>query len=327
MHVLVEKYFEHQINPRSWATIDGVVFEEKHFALVEDAITLTEEILDQYSVAAIYNEQKLSVSGIKDLYGTADTVINARGITHVIDYKFGAGVEIEAIENPQLAIYGLGALEKFPNKQLIMTIVQPSARSGQKVKTWTIGDTKAFSNFWKIKFGVAIKSTEKWRHLPDNKKFVMGDHCKWCRVESVCPARINEILELFPLMEKGDTESNLEKILNSKDRIIAFLKAAEGAAIGRLQRGQRIPGWKLVKGRSLRKIINEDGFIAAAKTNYQHDESEFLQTRLRSLSTLEKLFGEEFVNRFTLKSTPKDVLVRESDGRPSIAVEKDFETI
>jgi hypothetical protein len=46
-------------------------------------------------------------------FGTGDCVIIADGTFHIVDYKHGQGVLVEAANNPQMKLYALGALELF----------------------------------------------------------------------------------------------------------------------------------------------------------------------------------------------------------------------
>lgn len=62
-------------------------------------------------------------------FGTGDCVIIAEPILDVIDFKYGKGHRVEAEDNPQMQLYGLGALEQFGDlyeiKTVRMTIFQP----------------------------------------------------------------------------------------------------------------------------------------------------------------------------------------------------------
>ena len=60
-------------------------------------------------------------------FGTADFVTLNDGVLHVIDLKYGVGVKVNAFENEQLMLYGLGAAFEFIDKvdTVSMTIVQP----------------------------------------------------------------------------------------------------------------------------------------------------------------------------------------------------------
>ena len=59
-------------------------------------------------------EQRVDFSRwVPDGFGTADCLIIADKTMHVIDFKYGLGVLVSAVGNPQMFCYALGALELF----------------------------------------------------------------------------------------------------------------------------------------------------------------------------------------------------------------------
>ena len=75
-------------------------------------------------------EQRLDYSRfVESGFGTGDCVIVADGTLHIVDYKHGKGVQVEADNNPQMMLYTLGALEIFDGiydiDTVSMTIYQP----------------------------------------------------------------------------------------------------------------------------------------------------------------------------------------------------------
>src|SRR5699024_3786871 len=59
-------------------------------------------------------EQRLDFSYyVSEGFGTGDCVIVADDVVHVIDFKYGQGVLVEAENNPQMMLYALGALNLF----------------------------------------------------------------------------------------------------------------------------------------------------------------------------------------------------------------------
>ena len=59
-------------------------------------------------------EQRLDLTCyVPDSFGTGDCLIVADHLLHVIDFKYGQGVLVEAEENPQMMLYALGALRLF----------------------------------------------------------------------------------------------------------------------------------------------------------------------------------------------------------------------
>ena len=92
-------------------------------------------------------EQRLDFSCyVPDGFGTGDCIIIADRTLHVIDFKYGQGVLVEAEHNPQMMLYALGALRIYDTlydiDEVAMTIYQPRR---ENISTWTISvaDLKA----------------------------------------------------------------------------------------------------------------------------------------------------------------------------------------
>src|SRR5690606_27222207 len=80
--------------------------------------------------AVILVEQRLDFSHLVEQgFGTGDIVIIADGVMEVIDLKYGKGIRVDADNNPQLKLYGSGALRAYELLYDIhtvrLTIVQP----------------------------------------------------------------------------------------------------------------------------------------------------------------------------------------------------------
>ena len=85
-------------------------------------------------------EQRLDFSCyVPDGFGTGDCLIVADKLLHIIDFKYGQGVLVDAEENPQMMLYALGTLRQFDHlydiAQVAMSIYQPRR---ENVSTWTI---------------------------------------------------------------------------------------------------------------------------------------------------------------------------------------------
>ena len=64
--------------------------------------------------AQLLVEVKLDFSHyVPDAFGTSDAIIIADDVMEVIDFKYGKGVKVSAVENPQMMIYALGAWDLF----------------------------------------------------------------------------------------------------------------------------------------------------------------------------------------------------------------------
>ena len=132
-------------------------------------------------------EQKVDYSDwAPDGFGTADVVILSEQSVHVIDLKFGKGIPVYALDNPQLRLYALGAWNKFkedfPNiKELKYTIHQPRLDSISSDST-TLMKLLDWANYF-----VKPKAKKAWAGSGD---FIPGEWCQWCKAKAQCRAQI-----------------------------------------------------------------------------------------------------------------------------------------
>lgn len=94
-------------------------------------------VLEQYEVAkqyaidpSIYIEQKLDFSEyIPEEFGTGDCIIVSDHLFHIIDFKYGKDVKVDATNNPQMKLYAVGALtmvgDLYDIDEVETTIFQP----------------------------------------------------------------------------------------------------------------------------------------------------------------------------------------------------------
>src|SRR5690625_3415574 len=135
-------------------------------------------------------EQRLDFSNyVPEGFGTGDCVIVADDVVHVIDFKYGQGVLVEAEDNPQMMLYALGALNLFDAIYDIdavkMTIYQPRR---ENISTFEISKTGLIDwaeNKLKQKAELAFRGDDKYKP---------GKWYRFCRASVECRARAVENL-------------------------------------------------------------------------------------------------------------------------------------
>ena len=131
-------------------------------------------------------------------FGTVDCITfdGTRDTLYIYDLKYGKK-RVKAKNNPQLAIYGLGALEVFrqfnPNlklnqfKHISMNIFQP--RISKPLSTWELS-VKKFKSTWEPRLKAAMDNTEKQQNV-----FNAGPWCYYCRAWRICPTKKEKLQE------------------------------------------------------------------------------------------------------------------------------------
>ena len=81
---------------------------------VEFVLELIEQAKQACADPKVLIEQRLDFSRfVPGGFGTGDCLVIADGTLHIVDFKYGQGILVEAEENPQMKLYALGALELF----------------------------------------------------------------------------------------------------------------------------------------------------------------------------------------------------------------------
>ena len=259
-----------------------------------------EFVLEQIEIAKqhcadpfVLIEQRLDFSCyVPDGFGTGDCLIVADKLLHIIDFKYGLGVLVDAEDNPQMMLYALGALRLFDALYDIdtvsMTIFQPRR---ENVSTWTI----------------SVSELEEWAEKTLRPKaelafkgegeFNPGPWCTFCKAAVKCRARAEEKLALAqyefakpPLL----TDEEIEDILSRLDDLTKWAnEIAAYAQDAAINHGKQWNGYKLVEGRSNRKYTDESAVIAAATAAGYRD---IFKKSLIPITEMEK-HGQENLRR------------------------------
>ena len=205
-------------------------------------------------------EQRVSLEWlVPGVWGTADALIIDvdHGELHVVDFKYGAGVKVDVVDNWQLLIYGMAALGPdnwLDIKRINMHIHQPRMNN---VAMWTV-PVEDLANYQAqlVRSVNAVRAamSEPQQHLSP------GSHCRWCPQRGTCSALQTKAIasaqvafgpvETLPQPVLGD-------ILEHAEMIDLWISAVRAEAYKRAERGE-CPGWKLVPKRATRQWIDEN---------------------------------------------------------------------
>ncbi len=254
---------------------------------------------------------------VPDGFGTGDACIIADGCLEIIDFKYGKGVKVSAYENPQMKIYALGAYDKFSFEYNIdrvkMTIVQP------RIDNLSEFEVKVSDLLWWAKTELKPKAEEAYA---GNGKQTPGEWCQFCKVKAQCKALANTALSIA--REKANPnlispEEMATEVLPYIEVIKSWLKGIEDFTLQAALDGTNYPGYKLVAGRSIRKITNPDAVIALLTKEGYAPETILKPTELRTITDLEKLIGKKafgaLCKDYIEKPQGKPTLVPDSDKR------------
>lgn len=271
---------------------------------------------------AVLIEKRVDFSRyVPEGFGTADCLILAGDTLHVIDYKHGKGVVVDADHNPQMMLYALGAMSElsllYRFKFVHMTIVQPRVNN---ISEFTMTADEL------TEWGKSVVKPKAEAAISGNGEFEAGDWCRFCRAKRQCKTRYESNDSLYPeLSERHDprliTLDELGKYLKRGKDMAAWLEDMKEYALSESLAGAEVPGWKAVEGRGSRAFTDTDEAVDTLIKN-GIDESVLYERRVLTLAQMEKAVGKkafgELVGDLVVKNPGKPTLVEESDKRPKI---------
>ena len=284
-----------------------------------------------------FSEMKVQDEALSaELWGTADYLMNQCGHKLVVyDFKYGKK-PVEVTGNKQLAIYALGAQKTLKNAETLkveLVIVQPRGEHVDgPVRRWNVpvGWLEDFRE--KVKKAIAATKTADAALVP-------GEHCRWCPAKAQCPALYAVVQKTagadFDVVPHGLPEvrqMSVEKLAQAylwRDTIDSWFSAVADRMQDILSSGGKVPGFKLVNGRSNRKWISEEAVVE--EWEEQLPPGALFKHTLLSPAELEKLpeVGKGKIDHLTFKPVAKKAIARDIDPRPKVAsaAQDDFAVI
>lgn len=266
-------------------------------------------------------EQRLDFSRwVEKGFGTGDCVIVADEQLHIIDYKHGLGILVEADHNSQMMCYALGALELFDGiydiNTVKMTIFQPRR---DNISTFQISKEELLNWADTILAPTAVLAYN------GEGEFKAGGNCQFCAVKATCRKRAEYNLELarydFAMPDTLD-EEEISIILSKLDSLTAWASDIKEYALKQIQSGVEYGGWKVVEGKSSRKFSDEQAVAdTVIKAGYDPYEKKLLGITAMSTLLGKKKFNA-LLDGLIIKPAGKPTLVPASDKRPPMNTAK-----
>lgn len=315
---------------------------KKHRLYKDEMVTYCRAYED-YVLEAFIAAKKLDPDAVMDLeqqvdisdffpesFGTVDDSIVFGNTLCITDLKYGKGVPVSAVDNPQLRSYALGAWKKYSLvydiKYVVMRICQPRLDSNSEDMI-TVEDL--------IKWGEEQKPKAEQAFRGEGE-LNAGDHCMFCKVKATCRKRAEVNLEsareellLPPIL----TDDEVLELLPKLEAIQKWASDLKEYAFDRAKEGHKWNGYKLVAGRANRKYADEKLLIKRLKElGFTHGQIH--SKKLKGLTEMKGTIGKEIMEMLELENhiirpEGKPTLVPESDKRPELnskdSAVKDFE--
>ena len=334
------KYFLEPMSARTYNARLKKLRDSPHFDKSMDENTdaylevLKETALSFEKAPFVALETRVDFSdSVPEGFGTADCIMIGSGTIVVIDYKNGAGVPVEAEDNPQMKLYALGALQVYAPiygdtiQRAVLKIVQPNAGG---TKTWET--TVQALKLW------AFNTVKPIARIAYDGKggFSAGDWCGFCPAKAQCSARARQMLEMEPMVGAKPQRSSAPEgpgknapallsdaevgdILRRAQTLAAWVEDLKEYALSAALAGREITGFKVVEGRGSREWNNQDAAFQALQERGVAEEL-LWERKPCSVAGLEKALGKkvfsEAAEGLVVKKPGKPALVPASDKRP-----------
>lgn len=309
-----------------WKEMAETVYE--HYCRIVYETYLGAKLEDPDAVLLIEARLRLD-EFIPDGFGSSDAVIIYNDTLEVFDLKYGKGVKVDADHNPQMMCYALGALcgpgETYLINTVRMTIIQPRLHH---TSSWEVPEASLMGWAKSELMPAAIKAYN------GEGEQVPGEHCRFCKVAAKCRKLADYTLRI--------TEKQTEPGLMTLAEIAAFLphfatikswiSSVEEYALEAALEGDEIPGYKVVEGRSVRKISNAAEAMQRLDSAGIPAENYLKPAELKTITDLEKTLTKKgfktILGDLVIKPEGKPTLVEAADPRePFSRAKNDFKDI
>lgn len=323
-HALSEHKLKKALHIRSKRPIsdyDSDEMEECTDAYVDFVMEQVELAKQICSDPIVLIEKRLDFSCyVPDGFGTGDCLVIADDRLHIVDFKYGMGVLVDAVDNPQMKLYALGALEIYDSlydiNEVSMTIFQPRR---ENVSTWTVPVEEL--KCW-AEEELKPKAVKAYNGEGD---YIPGEWCTFCKAAVRCRARAEEKLKLAQTEFKMPpllTDNEIEEILFILPDLTKWANEITAYATdAAVNHGKEWNGFKVVEGRSVRKYKDEDAIAEKAVASGFKD---IYRKSLIPMTEMQKMMGkakfEEILGDLIYKPPGKPTLVPSSDKRPAMNV-------
>ena len=229
--------------------------------------TLTGELLNEKILPALAALDAIDPEGVMEyavetvvgfgaylpgVFGSADLLGRLGNRAVVLDWKFGDGVAVSAEENEQGLFYAAAAMRTPETawvfegaEEIEIVIVQPPA-----VKRWVTTPKRV------KEFERALKRAVKASTMPD-AAIVVGDHCRWCSAKPLCPKMTGAVDRAVKVQMENLPAETIGAYLGNADLLEDWIKDLRALAMTMMEAGAKVPGYKLVAKRSVRKWLDE----------------------------------------------------------------------
>jgi hypothetical protein len=306
---------------------------------VENALRPAYDFADQLlsaPEAAYYPERRVVFPTIAGAYGTCDLLVRIGSTVHVIDFKFGSGVQVlalypdgdEDVINGQLLFYAAAARHSLPDffagvEAITLTILQPMSTEIDAEMVSSVTVTHAELDEFITVYRAACEQA-----LSPAPRLERGAWCRFCAARPICPAHTGPLLDLAAFAQPAPAppakETYLQLIadgLNLIEQVKDICTALRDQAKRALESGDLVPGHALSAGRAERHWRDGESAAIAALTSLGLARDDVVAETLRSPKQVElraKARGLKIPQELIVSHRSGVALVRSENARAPV---------
>ncbi len=291
VHAAVERRFYAKAQEEG----NGAVEEVELVAKAADDFV---EYVESLQFDKVYSEKVVWIKEQNDCWGTADIVGVKGNELYIVDLKYGM-YPVSAERNPQLLIYACGALDTLEGLEHVskinMIIYQPRLKN---IDVYTVTRDELLR--WKE----VILLPSAREALSNDALYTVGGHCRYCPAKHTCGSRnetmfnqiVSDGLAYNRTTRKTEKLEIIDDIMKRHDELSKFLKEIKEYAHYAMTQGHEFASVKLVDGRKMRYISDENG-LREKLVELGHSEADYME--MKSVAQLERIVGKEVIQFYT----------------------------
>ena len=269
-------------------------------------------------------------------FGTMDRAKVDGETSHIIDFKYGKGVQVYATDNSQLKLYALGFLQDYDwlfgdLDTFVLHINQPRLDHADQ---WPISVADLLDWGFKVVRPGALEARSP------SARFKAGDWCRFCKLRSTCRVRAESVFatvvgefddldaaaRVAPAPAATLSNDQIAVILENLDNVVKWCADIKAHAVAELGHGRAVGGYKLVEGRSSRTWADEVK-TAEALVKAGVKKADLYTYKLIGVPAAEKILGKknEVLKSLVVKPPGTPTLAPASDKRLAMKLDASVE--
>jgi len=312
LHTVIAEVLDTECSPASLLgtvyegqTLDQDMIDEK----IQPALDLVDQLDPDKQMEFAIEMPVAFGKYLPGAFGFCDLLGRIGNTAYVLDWKFGDGIAVDAVENEQLMYYAAAAM-RTPEVAWVFSgatsiecvIIQPPV-----IRRWTTTPARI------QQFERQLKKAVKQSALPD-AKLNPGAHCRFCPAKPTCPAMTGAVDRALKSKLDALDNDTLGAYASNAVLLQGWINDLNALVAKKLEVGDKIPGWKLVAKRGTRKWADEQ---KAVTTLRELGVEPWEAPKLISPAQAEKKTKNLPADLVVSVSTG-DTLAPESDPRPAV---------